>query len=81
MVYINLNSVFYPLGDAIMAQAQIHRFREKVAIYLANGATVYLTPKEARQIAKALLDGARDIKNNSFSQSEFSTVHVELSEK
>lgn len=64
-----------------MAQAQIHRFREKVAIYLANGATVYLSPKEAKAIAKALNGAARDIKNNTFTQSEFSTVHIELSGK
>jgi hypothetical protein len=64
-----------------MSQAQIHRFREKVAIYLANGATVYLSPKEAKEIAKALNGAVRDIKANSFSNSQFSTVHVELSGK
>lgn len=64
-----------------MAQAQIHRFREKVAIYLANGATVYLSPKEAKEIAKALNAAVRDIKDNSFVDSQFSTVNIELSSK
>lgn len=62
-----------------MAQAQVHRFREKVAIYLANGATVYLSPKEAKAIAKALNGAARDIKDNSFTNSQFSTIRIELS--
>lgn len=64
-----------------MSTAQIHRFREKVAVYLANGETVYLSPKEAKAIAKALNGAARDIKNNTFVQSDFSTVVVELSGK
>lgn len=61
-----------------MAQAQIHRFREKVAIYLANGSTVYLSPKEAKEIAKALNACTRDIKANSFANSQFHTTHVTL---
>lgn len=66
-----------------MALAQIHRFRDKVAIaiFLANGATVYLTPKEAKAIAKALNAGARDIQNNTFVQSDFSTVIIESENK
>ncbi|QYW06540.1 hypothetical protein uav_009 [Pseudomonas phage UAVern] len=64
-----------------MAQAQIHRFRDKVAIYLANGETVYLSPEEAKTIGQALNAAAVDIENNTFVQSTFSTVHIPLSDK
>lgn len=63
-----------------MKGAYIHRFRDKVAISLpGKGATVYLTPKEARQIAKALNACARDVKNLSFSASEFTSTSVDVS--
>lgn len=61
-----------------MAHAQIHRFREKVAIYLANGSTVYLTPSEAKAVAKALNACAKDIKARGFGDSEFHTVEIKL---
>lgn len=61
-----------------MAQAQVHRFREKVAVYLANGSTVYLTPKEAKAIAKAMNACTRDIKANSFTDSQFHTTTIPL---
>lgn len=64
-----------------MSLAQIHRFRESVAIYLAGGKTIYLSPKEAKAIAKALNAAARDIKANPFVESGFSTVVVELIDK
>ncbi|ATW58300.1 hypothetical protein CNR37_00093 [Pseudomonas phage ventosus] len=64
-----------------MALAQVHRFREKVAIYLANGETVYLTPKEAKEVAKALNGAAKDIKQHSFSASEFRTVQIQISKE
>ena len=63
-----------------MKSAYIHRFRDKVAISLPDkGPTVYLTPKEARQIAKALNTCARDVKNLSFSASEFTSTSVDVS--
>lgn len=63
-----------------MKGAQIHRFREKVAIALpGKGGTVYLTPKEARAIARALNGCARDIGARRFTESQFSTVAVEVS--
>lgn len=63
-----------------MNGAYIHRFRDKVAISLpGKGPTVYLTPKEARQIAKALNACARDVKALSFTASEFSSTSVDIS--
>ena len=52
---------------------QIHRFREKVAIYLASGETVYLTPAVAGEVAKALNACKRDISKCKFSESTFKT--------
>lgn len=62
-----------------MAAAQVHRFREKVAIHLpGKGETVYLTQKEARAIARALTSCARDIGARKFTESQFTTVAVEV---
>lgn len=63
-----------------MKGAYIHRFRDKVAVSLpSKGSTVYLTPKEAQQIAKALNTCARDVKARSFTASEFSSTSVDIS--
>lgn len=40
---------------------QVHRYRGRVAIAIGTGATVYLTPREARKLGKALADTARDV--------------------
>lgn len=40
---------------------QVHRFRDHVAVNLGNGPTVYLTPQEARALARALNKAAREI--------------------
>lgn len=57
--------------------AQVHRFHGSVAVCLPVGPTHYLTEKEARQLSKALLNCARDIKRQTrFSQSEFTTVQI-----
>lgn len=42
--------------------AQVHRFRCRVAVWLADGSTVYLAPADARRLAKALTACAADIK-------------------
>lgn len=64
-----------------MRHAQIHRFRDRIALYLCNGeggrSTVYLTPADARRIARALNAGARDVKATPFAQSEFRTIEFE----
>lgn len=56
--------------------AQIHRFHDTAALYVGGNATVYLTPKEARDIARALQACARDIEARRFVESEFRTVET-----
>jgi hypothetical protein len=41
--------------------AQVHRFRDKVAAYLGDGQTAYLTAEEARTFGTALLGVADEI--------------------
>lgn len=58
------------------ASFQVHRFRESVALYIRGdekGATVYFSPAEARQIAKALNGAAKDCRLP-FAQSQFRTI-------
>ena len=59
--------------------AQVHRFHDKVAAYLGNGATVYMTPADARWLARSLSAAARDIKERpSYGDSQFRTVNREI---
>ncbi len=56
---------------------QIHRFRDKVALYVSRE-TVYLTPTQAKAIAKALNGAAKSIKTEpDFCNSNFATVVIE----
>jgi hypothetical protein len=57
--------------------AQVHRFHDKVAIYIGTGETVYLEPKLARKIAKALNSCAKDIGARKFTDSSFGTHEFE----
>ena len=61
---------------------QVHRFGGRVAVSLpGKGETVYLTPKEAQRLAKALNAGARNIAQQPrFSESDFVTVSFEASQ-
>ncbi|KAB0269046.1 hypothetical protein [Microvirga brassicacearum] len=60
--------------------AQVHRFREHVALYIRNdqgdAATVYLTRAEAVTIASNLNRCVRDIKARSFVDSLFSSTEI-----
>ena len=58
--------------------AQVHRFRDTVAGYLGTGETIYLTPKEARALAKALNACARSIEKESFVNSTFKTFKLQI---
>ena len=49
--------------------AKVHRFRDQVAIYLGNGQTVYIEPKDARKISGAINAAARSCERESFAQS------------
>lgn len=56
--------------------AQVHRFRDKVAVYVGGGETVYLAPKNARKLARALNAAARSCDRESFAESTCETVNV-----
>lgn len=58
--------------------AQIHRFRDKVAVHLGTGNTVYLEPREAVLIATHLLEFGIDIKKTEFKDSEIGTYTIEF---
>ena len=53
---------------------QVHRFHERVAGHLGDGATAYMTPAEARELGAALIAAADDCETNTaFSGSIFKT--------
>ena len=56
--------------------AQIHRFRESVAVHVGKGETVYFSPKDARKLARALNAAARSCDREPFSESRGLTVNV-----
>lgn len=64
-----------------LSRAQIHRFRDRVALYVRNGEgdgiTVYLSAADARRIAQGLNAGARDVKATPFAQSQFRTIEFD----
>lgn len=58
---------------------QVHRFRDHVAAYLGDGQTTYLTPKEARALARALNKAAREISAGvPFAQSKVGTFSAPI---
>jgi hypothetical protein len=59
--------------------AQVHRFRDKVAVYVGKGETVYMSPKNARRLAGALNAAARSCDREPFAQSADLTVTIEES--
>ena len=59
--------------------AQVHRFRDRVAVYAGKGETVYLSPKNARKMARALNAAARSCDKESFADSASLTVTIEES--
>ena len=63
-----------------LKSAHVHRFGDKAAVSLpGKGETVYLTPKEARKLARALNSCARSIGAVSFRDSDFGTVTIDVS--
>jgi len=56
--------------------ASVHRFGDKVAVYVGDGSTTYLTAKQARRLGAALRDCARSVVNEKFVNSEFGTRDV-----
>lgn len=63
-------------------KAQVHRFRDCVAVYVGTGETVYLSRRHALALARALRACAVDIaKNPSFAQSKFGTFNMNVEKK
>lgn len=61
--------------------ASVHRFGDSVAVYVGDGQTAYLTPPQAKKLAKALNTCARSCMTESFVKSAFLTVEVKEDEK
>lgn len=55
----------------MLSIASVHRFGDKVAVYVGHSETTYLTAKQARALARTLQECARDIVNNAFVRSTF----------
>ena len=58
--------------------AQIHRYGEKVAIYLGSGNTFYLLPRQAKRIAQYLMEYAKDIEKREFKESTIGTIQMTI---
>ena len=58
--------------------AAVHRFRDNAAVHVGTGETAYLTPKQARALARALYKVARDIDNRAFTESEAAPVQIKI---
>lgn len=56
--------------------ASVHRFGDKVAVYVGDGSTTYLTAKQARALARALRDCARSVVVERFVDSAFGTKDI-----
>lgn len=59
-----------------MVYAQVHRFRDTVAAYLSGDKTQYLTPKDARKLARALNRAARSVDTCKFTESSDLTFEL-----
>jgi len=58
--------------------AAVHRFRDRAAVHVGTGETAYLTPKQARALARALYKIARDIDNRAFTESDVAPVQIDI---
>lgn len=63
-----------------MNSAQVHRFGDSVAAYIGTGPTVYMTAREARAMARALVKAARSVEREGFAQSSGTTTQLALSD-
>jgi hypothetical protein len=57
--------------------AQVHRHDARVAVSLNGGPVIYLTVGQAKGLAAALKGCAKDIVENSFVKSKFTTFRIE----
>lgn len=56
--------------------ANVHRFGDKVAVYVGDGSTTYLTAKQARALARALRDCAKSVVDEKFVDSAFGSRDI-----
>lgn len=64
-----------------MPHAQIHRFRDLVAVHIPGNPTAYLTPKEAETLARMLTACAKDIKARRFTDHQFPTATIAIADR
>ena len=57
---------------------QTHRFRNKVAVSIGTGETVYMTAAEATRFASALFETTYDVTAYSFQNSKIKTFSLEI---
>ncbi len=58
-------------------RAQVHRFRDCVALYIGTGETVYLSPKDARKLSRAVNKAARSVEREKFVDSSGNTFELD----
>lgn len=58
--------------------AQVHRFRDSVALYVGKGETVYLRPGDARKLARAINRAAKSCATESFAESTCGTAQFDF---
>lgn len=61
--------------------ARVHRFHDKVALYIGETETVYLNPKLALALARTIMLCVEDIGSRKFVLSEFETTELEDQEQ
>lgn len=52
-------------------KANVHRFGDCVAASLGDGSTIYMTPKQARTFAAAIIKAARSVETEKFTDSNY----------
>lgn len=61
-----------------MAHAQIHRYGNRVAVFIGKGETQYLTSAEAAKLAKALNRAVKSCRTETFQKSTCGTFEMEF---
>jgi ATP-dependent Clp protease ATP-binding subunit ClpA len=56
--------------------ASVHRFGDKVAVFVGNSSTTYLTAKQARALSRALTDCAKSVVTEKFVDSSFGSRSI-----
>jgi len=58
--------------------AQVHRFRDYVALYIGTGETVYFKPADARKLSRAINKAAKSCETESFAESTCGTAQFKF---